>query len=297
MYFQKFDMNLLVALDALLREKSVTRAATDLFLSQSAMSHSLNRLREVMGDPLLVRGPGGLILTPLAEELREPVRQTLLSAEQVLVKGHFDPERTTHVFSLGTTDYFDSLLLPRVMERMRGEAPHARVLLRNVARERIKDGLARGSIDLAVSFVPEVATHAAELFSETYSCVMRAKGRRQSKSITLDQYLQAHHILISPSGAFTGLVDDTLASLQLTRNVVMSTPRYLSAAEIVARSDLLLTVQTRLARKFVEYLPVHMVALPLPVPAQPLVMQWSARTHGNPANAWLRKIIMEVGAG
>lgn len=294
MHFRKFDLNLLVALDVLLRERSVTRAASDLFLSQSAMSHSLKRLREVMGDPLLVRGPGSMILTPLAEGLRQPVRQTLLSAELVLGKGDFDPQRTANVLTLGTTDYFDTLLLPKLMDELRMAAPHARVLLRNVAREQLKDDLMMGHIDLAISFVPRGPAHARALFTDTYSCVVRAQGRK-ARRLTLERYLEAHHVLVSPSGNFTGKVDAELARQQLSRKVMMSTPRYLSAAAIVAKSDLVLTVQTRLARKFGEYLPVHVVELPFSFPVQSLNMQWAARTHNDAANIWLRKMIVGLG--
>ncbi|MGE0803696.1 MAG: LysR family transcriptional regulator [Lautropia sp.] len=295
MHFRKFDLNLLVALDALLRERSVTRAADNLFMSQSAMSHALSRLRDMLGDALLVRGPGGLILTPLAEELREPVYLTLLSAETVLGKGMFSPASTNLVFTLGTTDYFDSLLLPRLTERMRREAPHARILVRNVVREHLRDDLARGNMDLAISFVPRTAAHAKPLFAETYSCVMRAGAGKAPRSITLEQYLQRRHVLVSPSGSFAGAVDNELARKRQSRAVAVSTPRYLSAAEIVTRSDLVLTVQTRLARKFLEYLPVHVVDLPFAMPAQSLVMQWSERTHGDAAYRWLRKMIVELG--
>jgi DNA-binding transcriptional LysR family regulator len=291
---RKVDLNLLVALDVLLRERSVTRAASALFLSQSAMSHSLSRLRELFGDPLLVRGAGGLALTPLADELRDPLRKAMESIESVLGKGDFDPKRATQVFTIGTTDYFDALLLPTLMARLRHAAPNVRILLRNVTREYLQDDLGRGNIDLAVSFVHQVSTHAKPLLTDTFSCVVRSTNDRSRKALTLKQYLDCQHVHISPSGTFAGLVDAVLAEQQLTRDVVMSTPRYLSAAEIVARSDLMLTVQTRLARKFARYLPVRLVKLPFSIPVQTLLMQWSARTHRDPANAWLRRMIEQL---
>jgi DNA-binding transcriptional LysR family regulator len=293
MQLRKVDLNLLVVLDVLLRERSVTKAAAQLFLSQSAMSHALNRLRTLLDDPLLVRGPGGLALTPRAEELREPVHQALLAAEAVVGHGGFDPARSTRLFTLGTTDYFDSLLLPRLTETLRAEAPGVRVLLRNVVKEFMVDDLSRGNIDLAISFVPKIAVHAKPLLTDTYSCVVRSRGRG---GLTLQDYLERGHVLVSPSGTFSGTVDDELARRGMARKVVMSTPRYLSAAEIVARSDLILTVQSRLARKFVEYLPVRVLDLPVAMPSPSLTMQWSGRTHGDPANMWLRSRIAAIEA-
>ncbi len=295
MHLRKFDLNLLVTLDVLLREKSVTRAASNLFLSQSAMSHSLHRLRDMLGDPLLVRGAGGLALTPLAQELREPVRQALQSVELVLGKGHFDPATASNIFTLGSTDYFDSLLLPRLTEQLRAQAPDVRVLIHNVVKEHVREDLSRGNIDLCVSFAPKASAHTKTLFTETYSCVVRAHGRKPAKKLTMEQYLQASHVLVSPSGTFTGTVDAHLARQHMARKVVMSTPRYLCAAEVVAKSDLMLTVQTRLARKFVDYLPVHVIDLPFAMAEQPLLMQWSQRTHKDPANIWLRRMIIGLG--
>jgi DNA-binding transcriptional LysR family regulator len=292
---RKFDLNLLVTLDTLLRERSVTRAASDLFLSQSAMSHSLGRLRDMLGDPLLVRGPGGLALTPLAEALREPLQQAMASIERVLGAAEFDPARSTHVFALGTTDYFDTLLLPRLIEQFRTEAPHVRVLLRSVTKEHMGDDLASGQIDLAISFARKAALHARPLFTETYSCVVRAGGRKRRRTFGLDEYLAAKHVVVSPSGTFSSVVDASLAKQRLARHVALSTPRYLAAAEIVARSDLVLTVQTRLARRFVHYLPVQVLELPVAIAAVPLLMQWAARTDRDPASAWLRQRILQLG--
>lgn len=293
---RNFDLNLLVALDVLLREKSVTRAAQTLCLSQSAVSHALGRLREMLGDPLLVRGPGGMLSTPYAEQLRLPVQDALQTLTRTLTQCRFDPGQSTQAFYLGTTDYVEYLVVPTLMERIRKSAPNVRIMLRSVMAEKVRDDLVSGQMDLAISFAPQTSSliHIQRLLTETYSCVMRSDLKIRGKALGLPQYLAAPHILVSPSGFFSGNADAALARKKRQRNVVMSTPHYLSAAEIVARSDLILTIQSRLTRRFVEYLPVKTYPAPFSMPASYLAMQWSGRTHNDPAHQWLRNLVVDI---
>ncbi len=296
MHLRNLDLNLLVTLDVLLRERSVTRAAQTLYLSQSAVSHALGRLRTMLGDPLLVRGPGGMVPTQYAEHLQQSVHEALQVMQLAISRGKFDPSRSTQAFYLGTTDYVEYLILPRLMERVYKVAPNVRIMLRSVVTEKVRDDLVSGHLDTAVSFAPQTSSliHIRRMMPETYSCVMRIDMFGRARKISLRQYLDAAHCLVSPSGTFSGAADTALARIKRHRNVVLSTPRYLSAAEIVARSDMVLTIQTRLARHFTEYLPLKMCATPFRMPVNYLGMQWSDRTNNDPAHQWLRALMVEV---
>ncbi len=296
MHLRNIDLNLLVTLDVLLKERSVTRAAQALYLSQSAVSHALARLREMLGDPLLVRGPGGMVPTQYAEQLQQSVHDALQVMQRALSRGKFDPGESTQAFYLGTTDYVEYLILPRLLERVYQAAPNVRIMLRSVMTEKVRDDLVSGHLDMAVSFAPQTSSliHIRRLMAESYSCVMRQGLFGNARKISLRQYLDAAHCLVSPSGTFSGAADDALARTKRHRNVVMSTPRYLSAAEIVARSDMVLTIQTRLAQHFTEYLPLKCCIPPFRMPQNHLGMQWSDRTHNDPAHEWLRGLVVEV---
>jgi len=295
-HLRNLDLNLLVTLDVLLRERSVTRTAQALYLSQSAVSHALGRLRDMLGDPLLVRGPGGMVPTQYGEELQQSVHEALQALQLAISRGKFDPAQSTQAFYLGTTDYVEYLILPRLMERVYKAAPNVRIMLRSVVTEKVRDDLVSGHLDMAVSFAPQTSSliHIRRMMAETYSCVMRADMFGRTREISLRQYLNAAHCLVSPSGTFSGAADAALARIKRHRNVVLSTPRYLSAAEIVARSDMILTIQARLAKHFTEYLPLKACPTPFRMPANYLGMQWSERTHNDPAHQWLRGLVVEV---
>jgi len=295
-HLRNLDLNLLVTLDVLLRERSVTRAAQALYLSQSAVSHALGRLRDMLGDPLLVRGPGGMAPTQYGEQLQQSVHEALQALQLAISRGKFDPAQSTRAFYLGTTDYVEYVILPRLMERVYKAAPNVRIMLRSVVTEKVRDDLVSGHLDMAVSFAPQTSSliRIRRLMAETHSCVMRSDMFGRAREITLRQYLGAAHCLVSPSGTFSGSMDAALARSKRHRNVVLSTPRYLSAAEIVARSDMILTIQTRLAKHFTEYLPLKACPTPFRMPAIYLGMQWSDRTDNDPAHQWLRGLVEDV---
>ncbi|GAA4326721.1 LysR family transcriptional regulator [Pigmentiphaga soli] len=296
MHLRNRDLNLLVALDTLLKEESVTRAAQALHLSQSAMSHALARLREMFGDPILVRGPRGMQPTPRAEQLRDQVARTLRDVESVFANGPFDPATTTHTFYVGTIDYVELTLWLPLVERVRRTAPGVRILVRPITLDKYQEDLTEGRVDMVIGFIrkPPAQAHKRLLFSEDYACVTRAGLLQTGEPLTLDRYLAAGHIQVSPSATFTGVPDLALAKLHLRRNIVMAIPRYFSATDIAAHSDLILTVQSRIARRFADSLPIRIFPPPFALPELKLSMLWLARTHRDPAQQWLRELIADV---
>lgn len=291
-HLRKIDLNLLVVLDALLRERSVTRAAKTLHLSQSAASHALGRLREVTGDALLVRDARGMVPTPRAQALQEPLGRILRDVESALGPQRFDPSRSAQTFTIGTTDYVECLVCPLLIERIRKAAPLARVQIKAMKASRLALDADIGRSDVVVSFAPasNPGWHCRTVMTETYSCLTRAEGHA-ARRLSLKQYLAAEHIVVSTDGNFSSVWESALLDRGHRRNVVMTTPHYLAAAEMVARSDLFLTIQSRLARVLAGYLPVVVRSLPFEIEPIDLTMHWSDRVHSDRAQRWLRELI------
>lgn len=291
------DLNLLVAFDALLAERNVTRAAAKIGLSQSAMSHALSRLRELFEDPLLVRTPRGMLPTARAEELTGPIRRALEEIERALrERPSFDPSAAERAFTIATSDYIELVLLPRLVGRISKEAPgvdlHVRPLPEDAER-----ALAEGKIDLALVVV-EVggpSIHKQRLFDERFVCAVREGHPVVKRKLSLEQYTSLPHALIAPRGVRVGgFVDDALAKLGKKRRVAVTVPHFLIAPHVVAASDLVLTLAERIARACSTYLPLRLVEPPIDVPGFSVSLFWHERQQYDPGATWLRSLITDV---
>ncbi len=291
------DLNLLVILEALLAEKSVTRAADRVGLTQSAASHALTRLRDHFDDPLLVRARGGMALTARAQELAVPVRDALATLDAALRgPGPFEPARARRRFAIAMTDYLGVVLLPPLYARLAREAPQVDLAITSVVRS-VEDTLGAESIDLVVTMAPLADEHPdlyqQRLFEERYVCVMRRDHPAAARTLTVDAYCALDHVLIAPRGG-RGIVDRELATRGLARRVAVQVPHWLVAPHLVACSDLVLTVAERLARTYAPLLPLRIVELPIELAAISCWQRWHARSHSDPGHAWLRGLVADV---
>ncbi|MET0285443.1 MAG: LysR family transcriptional regulator [Polyangiales bacterium] len=292
------DLNLLVAFDVLARERSVTRAAERLGLTQSALSHALRRLRELLGDPLLVRGQSGMVLTPRAEALVVPLRSGLLTLGRALhAQSAFDAQSARRTFTLATPDLFDVLVLPPLLARVRTEAPGVSL---NVVSHGpgLAQRLETGDVDFAVIPRVEQTRNAppppppqgllqTTLFRDGYACLVRADHPALKKrTFTLEHYLALSHALVAPRGEGLGQVDEALAERGKTRHIALRVPHFLGALAIVARSDLILTAPTVLAA--VGGSGVAPLPSPLPLPRHSVNLLWHERFDNDPGHQWLR---------
>lgn len=296
MHLRNLDLNLLAVLEAVIEERNVTRAAQRLHLSQPAVSHALGRLRDSLGDPLLLRGPGGMTPTPLAMRLARPVKEALGTLRDALAaQQHFDAARMNETFRIGVTDYGELLLLPRLAEAVSSEAPLTRIITQPIRQESLGEDLAGGVIDVAIGFVHQApaGTHAKKLLEEKYACLAR-RGFRGP--LTLKRYLAARHLQVSPSGVLAGPADEALAKRGLRREVVFATPHFLSGAGIVARTTLLMTTPERVARYFARDAPLRILKPPFEIASITMTMMWSERTHADPAQRWLRDALAGAAA-
>jgi DNA-binding transcriptional LysR family regulator len=295
------DLNALVVLDALLAERHVTRAAAKVGLSQSAVSHALARLRALLGDPLLVRGPrGALVATPRAEAIAPALRQAL-DGVRTAIRGEprFDPATVRRSFRIGTGDYAELILLPRLVARLAREAPGVDLWVVPVPDDTAA-ALAAGAIDLAIGVwgAPSwpAGLYQRGLFDEDFRCVVRAGHPATAQRLTLARFCELDHLLVAPRGTPGGTVDNQLAALGRTRRVAVRVPHFLIAPHVIAASDLVVTIATRLARLYAEPLGLELIAPPLDLPPFTVSMVWHERAHHDPGHRWLRERLVEVGA-
>nr|BDT35720.1 LysR substrate-binding domain-containing protein [Myxococcus sp. MH1] len=293
------NLNLAVALDALLIEGNVTRAAARVGITQSAMSHALRQLRELLGDALLIRGRGGMVRTPRAEQLAAPLHRGLLEVQRALRnESVFDPQASSRRFILATTDYFASALLPSLLELMDTEAPQVDLVVRPLVIPQIEAQLESGELDLVVGAYPEPSPvlRQQKLFTEHFVCVVRRDNSVVKQRLDLETFLRLPHVLMSPRGEGVGSVDIALEKLGRTRRIGVRLPYFLTAALAVTRTNHVLTAPRRLAELFVE--PGNLRILPPPVELAPFdVLQvWHERFDDDPAHRWLRGMMLRAAA-
>ncbi len=300
MGLHRLDLNLLVAFDALMTELNVSKAAEKLFIGQSAMSHSLNRLRQTLDDPILVRTTGGMKPTARAQELIEPIRKALLEIEvTVTAKAAFEPKTAQQRFVIAARDYNELILLPSLISRIRGLAPGVDIHVRQPSDYLPEEDLENGNINLVLGFDVSLETpsrlHQQGLFHDVFVTIVRESHPVINDSLSLEQFIALEHVLISPSGDEHGIVDHWLNQNNLSRNVVLLVPHFLSAPLIIAQTDLALTLPYRVAERFVLMAPLKLLQTPIAFPCYQMSMIWHPLYEKDPAQQWLRAQIQTIG--
>ena len=293
-----FDLNLLVALDALLHERNVTRAGNRLNLSQSAMSGALARLRHHFHDELLVSVGRQMVLTPVAEALVAPVHQILLQVRGTLgSKPPFDPATATRHLSLAISDYVTDILMAEVLRVARCQAPNITFELRTVGRRATED-LDSGELDFLIA--PEGYVSSSQptevLFEDTFTCVAWAGNTALGSIMTLEQYLDLGHVVVNVAGNEPPLNYDEhfLRQSNLRRRIEISVPAFSMAPQLVVGTDRVTTITTRLAAKYAKILPLRLLPLPIAMPPMVEMLQWHKVREDDPACQWFRGLIQTV---
>lgn len=289
---RRLDLNLLVTLDALLIEHNVTRAAERLHLSQPSVSLQLARLREFFGDPLLLPGPRGMRPTARANELREPLRQALASLEQVVAPHQdFDPAQANQSWQVAAFDYNEFTILLPALAALRTTAPGTRLAVVQSSPSLVARKAEQGDIDLAFLIDSEAPPGLRRrlMFTEHYVLAGRAGHPCLKRRPTLAQFCKLEHVIVSPDGGgFHGVTDTALAERSMQRRVVLSVPHFLFLGAVLASSDLVAMVPSRLVRGNAA---LQVVEPPLNVPGFEMLMLWPERVHRDPAHQWLRELI------
>ena len=290
------DLNLLVALDALLSDQSVSLAGRRLGLSQPAMSHALAKLRELFGDPLLVRQGGAMRQSELAHRITAEVRRLVADVEATLL-GHrtFEPALATRAFRVATDDYCGALLLPGLVARVRRVAPRVTIEVHGFGGDAPMSALLRGELHLALGsfFQAPPGVHTRALFEDGFTCLVRRGHPKVRRSLDLDTFVALDHVLVSSPGYGPGIVDHALAALGLHRNIAVRLPHFLVAPAVVAASDLVVTLPSRISRR-IALDALKLVPPPLELGRFEVVAAWSAAAEADAANAWLREVVDET---
>jgi DNA-binding transcriptional LysR family regulator len=295
-----FDLNLLKAFDALYAERHVTRAGQHIGLSQPAMSGALTRLRDVFDDELFVRSPTGMQPTPRADDLAGPISSALRLMRSVLQDDGFDPATADHIVTIAMTDYAAFVLLPPLLARLALQAPRLDVRVRGIfGKEEVIDLLDSGEVSLAVSVPVDASARILTrlLLREGFACISRPGHPAFAEGANIESFAAASHLLVSPEGDRAGLVDRKLASFGLARRVVLSLPQFLVAPFVVADTDLIATLASRVARRFAAAdLGIVVHEPPIALSDWPLAMMWHRRVDDHPATVWLRECIAGIAA-
>jgi DNA-binding transcriptional LysR family regulator len=304
MSFLTLDLNLLRVFDAVMTEQNLTRAAGHLAMTQPAVSNAIKRLRESLGDDLLIRTAYGVKPTPRAEQLWPAVRSALSGLEAAVAPETFDVSKTHATFRMAMADATAAFWLPSLMRAIELDAPGVNVRMVPLTTREPRPMLLRGDVDLAVGFFPGVAAQLSSdtsspirherLYSGRYVCVMRMEHPLAKEELTLDRYCAANHLLVSFSGRAHGLSDEALAQLRRERRILLTVNQFFTAGRVVSNSDL------------ITVLPKHLIAstgnanalvwreLPYDLPPVNIDILWHERDARSPAHIWLRKHFQEM---
>ena len=285
---RRIDLNLLVILDALLTEQHVTRAAERLHLSQPAVSHALARLRDLLGDPLLVRQGGGLVPTARALELATPLAEALAHVQALLAPNRFDPASAKRRFRVAMSDYSAAIFLPGLVRTLRREAPGVDLQIIQASREGMIDGVLNGDLDLAGGVFPDIPAElrTTSLFEEHYTCLVDRSSLPPDGSLDLTTYLCRPHVLLEMRGSGTPEIERALTAIRERRHVAVSLPHWGVAPQLIQGTDLILTVSSR-GLLNIDQPALVTVPPPFHIPSFAVELAWHARRGGDSGLQWL----------
>jgi LysR family transcriptional regulator, nod-box dependent transcriptional activator len=296
MDIRNFDAGLLVALDALLTEKSVTRAGERLHLSQPATSIILSRLRKYFGNELLVPAGRRMVLTPLAESLVQPVRSCLMQIQHTVAsKAEFDPAASDRKFCLAVSDYVTAVLMPQAMQEAARQAPRIRFELVRLD-ENIEQKLEKGDIDFFIRpSIHSLRTHPKEpLFEDTHTCVLWLKNSLIGNTISQNRFLVMSHIAVHFGHAPAIFEEWFAAHYGDVRKIEVVTQDFEAACRLVVGTNRIATVMTRIAQLCAEHLPLKLIRPPFVVPKVTHCLQWHRYQDQDPGHIWLRGILKQT---
>lgn len=299
--FDKIDLHLIRVLNTVLTERSVSRAAIRLGMYQPAVSAALKRLRELAGDPLLVRSGAGMVPTDAGLRMIEPSASILRAAEVLFSDARgFDAATATHTFSLACSDYMDPLFLPQLVAQIKQQAPLCRIDIHALSGDSdYRTRLAQGEVDLVVGNwpAPPDDLHMARLFGDEVVCLVAASHPAARRGWDSATWLAAEHIAPTPThpGA-KGVIDVHLDGLGLQRNITARCPHFGLIPAMVASSLLVLTTGRQYCERFTDALPLKILPSPIEFPRMMYYQLWHERTHASASAKWLRERVKAVAA-
>lgn len=291
-HIKNLDLNLLVTLNALLEEKNVTRAAARIHLSQPATSRALARLRDMFQDPLLIKGTRGMILTDRAKELYRPLRHILNGISAIVSPPSLEPTHMQGEVVIATRDYELAAILPKIIHRILVESPQLKLRIVPLIGTDVSS-LETSNVDFILTATDNKAAnlHRSTIGKDGFVCLVSKNHEIVQKGMNLERYIAAKHCLVTISGFGTGLVDTLLAQKNLQRNIVVRVPHFLAVEHIIADSDLIVTLPRRLGELLSQQEKIVLINPPLIIPQFPIYLYWHTRSHNDPINRWIRRLI------
>jgi DNA-binding transcriptional LysR family regulator len=281
----------------LMIELNVSKTATKLHLSQPALSNALNRLRSEFKDDLFVRSSKGMVPTPKALALKQPISKIIEQSFEIYGERTFNPKDFAGRFTVATTDYVEHLLLPKLLPYFAEKAPQMTTLFRPTLGILPKLELEQGQYDLAIAgffgALPE-GFHQELLFEDNYSCLVRSNHPTVPKKLTLKTYLELEHLLVSPQGDLQGVMDRVLAKNGLKRKIVAGVTSFSIPPTIIAESDYVVTLPTRIAKSFAKTYSLQIHSPPVDLPEIKIVQVWHQRTQTSSLHKWLRSKVARL---
>ena len=310
MNISRIDLNLLVYLDVLLRERNVTRSAVHLGITQPAMSNGLRRLRTLLDDPLLIRTSEGMTPTERALELQPQIRDVLSRIERAVEpQRSFDPATASRVVRIMASDYAESTLIPSLLSRLATDAPQITLDVLTPSDVSLED-VEQGRVDMLLNRfrdIPE-SFHQSTVWQDDFSCLISADNPL-NHNFDLDNYLSGRHVWVSKTGMGAsvgmnpqdsqrlGWVDEALKAVGRERHIAVFTRHYLVAALLSQQADLIATLPTQLARLQLYNPHVRLHKPPFDIPSFELKMAWSPLLHHNAYHQWIRRLVVDIGRG
>ncbi len=292
---RRIDLNLLLTLHALLLERHVTRASVRLHKSQPAVSHALAQLRAHFDDQLLIRRDGRMVLTARAQGLLAPLEQALRHLNDLLGASDFDPGKSQARFRLSLSDYATRRILPRLVRHVRSIAPGVDLAVSQASRESMMAQLADGELDVALGIFPEYpeGIHVQRLFPEHFVSLADEKALPECGRLTLEEWLERPHVMLALRPDANDEIERVLASMGLRRRIAVALPHWSAAIELIAGTDLILTVASWAASGLDNYPTLRTFDAPLDLPVLSYQQAWHTRKDADPANRWIRQAILD----
>jgi DNA-binding transcriptional LysR family regulator len=297
MELSDIDLNQLVLFQQLMVERSVSKVAEKLGLTQPAVSNTLAKLRRQFGDDLFVRTPTGMMPTPFAEQLAEPIGYALGMIHSGLnQQSRFDPASVKRSVTIGMTDIGEIVFLPALVERLRQEAPGVSLSTVRTTATNLRDDMEAGKVDLAIGPLPQLKAgfFQRRLFQQRYVCLFRKGHTLDRKGLSLDDFKAAEHLIIVSAGTGHGKVDELIRRAGVDRSARLTIPHYVSVGHLLRRSDMLATVTERLAESLVEPFDLTYRPHPVDLPEIAINVFWHAKVHRSPAHQWLRGVVFDL---
>jgi len=287
----------LCLVEALAQTGNLSAAAERVGLTQSAASHALGRLRRQLHDPLFVRTSHGMRPTPSGERLAKAVTAALANLRAGIDPlPAFEPKSSRRIFNLFMSDVGQMVLLPRLLERLKAEAPEVVIRVRQVPIHAPHTMLESGEVDLAIGYFTTLTAGFFQrlLFRERYVCVAREGNAAFAKGMSLEAFAAAQHAFVDSSGMGHHRLYSILQRRNIQRNIKLYVPQFMVLPLLIARSDLVVVMPSRLAEAFARLERLSVMPLPIKVPSYEIKQYWHERYREDPANRWLRNIFIEL---